>query len=489
LNSGNIKIVFGLKAKQKRTDLGLTLQNLSKKSGLSVSYLNEIEKGKKYPKPEKITKLAYEEMVSLKLEKKLALLGEIIQSNVLNELPLEFFGVDSSKILTILSEAPTKVNAFVSTILELSRNNELRQEHFYHTALRSYQELNYNHFKDLERLVIEYRNEKKLDGQSLKVEGVKEILFSDYGYSFKDIDLESYPELVSIRSVLYPDKGNLLLTNPNLSIAQRRFVFARELAFNVLKVEERPLTFSYNRIKSFDELHNNFRASYFSVSLLIDEEKFIADLQKFFEMKKFDSKQIGKLLTDYQVTPEMLLHRMTSLLPKFFGIKSLFFLRFNNSGQEDYYSLSKEMHLSKKHNPHGNRLGEHYCRRWVALGALKDLKRNQKSGKGDKPVIRAQISKYIGSENEYLCLSIASPMSPTPGINSSVTLGLLVNTNLRKKVAFLNDLSVKTREVNSTCERCPAENCKERVAEAYVVNNRNAREKVKAALTTLRSSL
>jgi hypothetical protein len=164
-------------------------------------------------------------------------------------------------------------------------------------------------------------------------------------------------------------------------------------------------------------------------------------------------------------------------------------LRFNNSGKEDYYSLSKELHLSKKHNPHGNRLGEHYCRRWVALGVLKDLKKNQKSGKGDKPVVRAQISKYIGSENEYLCISIARPMSPTPNVNSSVTLGLLVNANLRKKVAFLNDLSVKTREVNSTCERCPAENCKERVAEAFVVNNRNARAKVKGSLATLRSSL
>ena len=82
MNSSNIKIIFGLKSKQKRVDLDLTLQTLSKKSGLSVSYLNEIEKGKKYPKPEKITKLAYalettyEEMVSLKLEKKLALLGE-----------------------------------------------------------------------------------------------------------------------------------------------------------------------------------------------------------------------------------------------------------------------------------------------------------------------------------------------------------------------------------------------------------------------------
>ena len=493
MNSSNIKIIFGLKSKQKRVDLDLTLQTLSKKSGLSVSYLNEIEKGKKYPKPEKITKLAYalettyEEMVSLKLEKKLALLGEIIQSNVLNELPLEFFGVDSNKILTILSEAPKKVNAFLSTLLELSRNNELRNEHFYHTALRSYQELNFNYFKDLEKLAVEYRKEK--DVSIMNEDEMKNVLQSEYGYIFQDLDLTQFPELISIRSILYPEKGNLLLINPNLSLAQRRFIFARELSFNLLDVKVRPLTFSYNRIRSFDELHNNFRASYLSVSLLIDEARFKDDIKDFFQTKKFDSKRIDKLLTKYQVTPEMLLHRLTSILPKFFGIRSLFFLRFNNPRQEDYFSISKELHLSKKHNPHGNRLGEHYCRRWVALGVLKELNKNQKSGKGNKLVIRAQVSKYIGSENEYLCISIARHMGPTPNVNSSVTLGLLVNKDLRKKVTFLNDLSIKTREVNSTCERCPAENCKDRVAESFVINNLNAKEKVKGALSNLESSL
>jgi hypothetical protein len=80
-------------------------------------------------------------------------------------------------------------------------------------------------------------------------------------------------------------------------------------------------------------------------------------------------------------------------------------------------------------------------------------------------------------------------MGPTPNVNSSVTLGLLVNKDLRKKVVFLNDLSIKIREVNSTCERCPAENCKDRVAESFVINNINAKEKVKGALSNLESSL
>ena len=47
-----IKLIFGLKLKQIRTEKNLSLFGLSKLSGLSKSYLNEIEKGKKYPKPE-----------------------------------------------------------------------------------------------------------------------------------------------------------------------------------------------------------------------------------------------------------------------------------------------------------------------------------------------------------------------------------------------------------------------------------------------------
>ena len=54
----NDKILFGLKVKQLRVKKGLSFAELSQKTGISVSYLNEIEKGKKYPKRDKIRGLA-----------------------------------------------------------------------------------------------------------------------------------------------------------------------------------------------------------------------------------------------------------------------------------------------------------------------------------------------------------------------------------------------------------------------------------------------
>jgi DNA-binding XRE family transcriptional regulator len=50
LNTDNIRLVFGLKLKQLRLDKAMSLTELAQKSGLSMSYINEIEKGKKYPK-------------------------------------------------------------------------------------------------------------------------------------------------------------------------------------------------------------------------------------------------------------------------------------------------------------------------------------------------------------------------------------------------------------------------------------------------------
>jgi len=87
-----IKLIFGLKIKQLRTAKGLSLFGLSKLTGLSKSYLNEIEKGKKYPKPDKIVILSekfdipYDQIVSLKLDKNLAPIGKILRSKILKEI-------------------------------------------------------------------------------------------------------------------------------------------------------------------------------------------------------------------------------------------------------------------------------------------------------------------------------------------------------------------------------------------------------------------
>lgn len=124
----NERILFGLKVKQLRQQLNLSFADLSEKAGMSVSYLNEIEKGKKYPKGEKIQTLAKAlnvspaNLTSFEVDEGLAPVHDLLQSNFLNELPLERFGIDLAKVVEIIAGAPSRVGAFISTLLELSRN-------------------------------------------------------------------------------------------------------------------------------------------------------------------------------------------------------------------------------------------------------------------------------------------------------------------------------------------------------------------------------
>jgi len=137
VKSLNNRILFGLMVKQLRQQRQLSFAELAKQSGLSVSYLNEIEKGKKYPKSDKMADLAAAlEIDKDMLEKQelplsLAPVQELLQSNFLNELPLDLFGIELSKVIEIIANAPLRVGAFISTLVEISRNYALRESHFY----------------------------------------------------------------------------------------------------------------------------------------------------------------------------------------------------------------------------------------------------------------------------------------------------------------------------------------------------------------------
>jgi transcriptional regulator with XRE-family HTH domain len=156
LKEENIRLLFGLKLKQLRLERKKSLTDIAEESGISISYLNEIEKGKKYPKANKIAVLAkvldvnYDWLVSLQLDKSLLPLAELFKSDLLTSLPLEIFGIEPADLLDTLASTPSKISAFISTLVEMARNYNMSVEHFYYAVLRSYQEMHENYFEDLE---------------------------------------------------------------------------------------------------------------------------------------------------------------------------------------------------------------------------------------------------------------------------------------------------------------------------------------------------
>ena len=107
LNTEALRFVLGIKIKQLRLDQKFSLKQLSESSGLSLSYISEIEKGKKYPKPEKLFQLSkalgvsFDELVSLNLEQNDQSISVLLNSPLLNVLPLKEFGISLSEIFEL----------------------------------------------------------------------------------------------------------------------------------------------------------------------------------------------------------------------------------------------------------------------------------------------------------------------------------------------------------------------------------------------------
>jgi predicted transcriptional regulator len=283
-----------------------------------------------------------------------------------------------------------------------------------------------------------------------------------------------------LRSVYLP-KENKLLLNGELSPVQRGFQFGKELAFNHLKLKERANTSSLLRSRVFEEVLNHSKATYFSVALHIPLKPFTENLGEFFARDSWDGGAFLSIMQRYNATPEMFYHRLTNVIPKFFGLREMFFLRFIHEPKSDAFTIDKELHLNRRHHPHENGLFEHYCRRWVSLSLLEEMKVDDATGLR----IDVQRSQYFGTEDEYLCITLARTDYPSEGTNVSVTLGFLYNETLLETIGWANDPAIPTRTVNTTCERCPITDCKERAAEPIIVQKRERMRKVRAALADL----
>ncbi|PKF74202.1 helix-turn-helix domain-containing protein [Chryseobacterium sp. PMSZPI] len=480
-----IKTVFGLKLKQQRQKKNWSLQDLAIKTGLSKSYLNEIENGKKYPKHDKIIQLSealsctFDELVSTKLDKSLAPFNEILQSDFFKEVPLELFGINKNNLISIISDAPKKVTAFINALIEISQNYNLGKERFYFAVLRSFQELYDNYFPEIEEKVREFLHENQLQiNKDLKSDVLANILAEKFSYKIQSEDFEKYGTLDNLRSLFIPEK-KLLLLNKKLEKDQKTFILAKEIGFNVLDLKIRPNTYSWLDFGSFEEILNNFYASYFAGALLISKESAIEKVSDFFLQNTWKPKSFEDLIDSFTHSPETFYYRLTNILSAEMGIKDLFYLCLVKKKNSDKIQILKELHLNHQQAPHANATNEHYCRRWIAVKNLHYLKENE-------TLTDAQISHYKDQGISYLVISTSQKNPFSDGSNRSYCLGILLNTQTIKKISFIKSPSLETINVGVTCESCSIADCEVRQAspvrlekEHFNLSMKNSIEKIR----------
>ncbi|MEZ4643215.1 MAG: XRE family transcriptional regulator [Chloroflexota bacterium] len=486
-----VNIIFGMKVRQARTEVNLSLSDLAKRAGLSPSYLTEIEKGRKYPRNDKIMRMAsvlgkeYDDLVSIKLRPSLGYLEAALSSSILGRFPFAEFGFEREDLVNLLTREPEKASALLHAILEIARRYDLREEDFLRAALRSYQEIHENYFPELEQAAQAFTHElgAKYDFPAdapLNQDTLLAILQQEYGYKVDNEMIAQQSELNGYRSVFVAGERPLLLINNRLYPRQIKFLLARELGYQYLQLQERSTTSTPDEVTSFNQLLHDFKAAYFGGALLMPRATIVADLEQFFSLETWQPDVLNAMLARYDVTPEMLFYRFSELIPQHFGIK-IHFLRYHQIGEK--YRLIKELNMNQLMVPSGIGLDEHFCRRWLSVRLLREIRAAQETGEWERfPPPDIHISRFYNSTDQFVALGFARSLLLTSGVNSSVTVGFRLTPDLYNKIRFLNDPAIAHVTINETCERCPLLDCEVRAAPPTVLEAEQAKERRQLAL-------
>ena len=91
--------------------------------------------------------------------------------------------------------------------------------------------------------------------------------------------------LQQLRSLTIPGLPARLLLHHRLGNEQQAFALGRELGYQALRLQIRSYTASWVEVKSFEQVLNNFKASYFSSVLLLPADRLEADLTVFLRIR------------------------------------------------------------------------------------------------------------------------------------------------------------------------------------------------------------
>ncbi|MBC7428881.1 MAG: helix-turn-helix domain-containing protein, partial [Bacteriovorax sp.] len=277
-----LKFILGLKIRQLRDKRDLSLKELADLSDLSVSYLNEIEKGKKYPKIEKLAALAQGlqidlgELVSFKTGKNLHPLLKFLESDMVEKVPLELFGLSESDVMDLMGHDPEKFASFVLTILQVSRSFDIKMEDIYSAALKSYIEAHDNYFPEIEKLAKKMRSEWRFESDEIKIEQIKSVLKKNYKYEIDEQTIGQQKTLSQTRFLVKRSHPATIYLNSKSKDTEKIFVMAKELGHLVLGTKKVPGEMNLG------EKLDDFKTSYFAGALLLEEKIFSKDLKQIF---------------------------------------------------------------------------------------------------------------------------------------------------------------------------------------------------------------
>ena len=457
MNKDNLSNI-GSKIKKERRSKGLSQSDLSKKLGISASYLNLLESGRRTITVPLLIKIGNELGISLKdltFESNKRILSDImdvLSNEIFDDLDItnietnEFISNNPNiaRALLVLNDTYKSLRDDMQDRFEImdfeSAIKEKKSTRLPVEILSDFLQENKNYFDSLERKAEELRGKIGLRfGPGI---GSTEIKFISYLKNEFNVDVKIIPPENDQKSVKrFDKKNNILFLSEMLTYTARNFHLAFQIAYfdgkNLIdKIIEENKFFSEEVIS----LLNISLMNYFAAALIMPYDDFLNSAKKY----KYD---VEILMHQFAASFEQITHRLTNLQrPGNKGVP-FHFLKTDIAG-----NISKRFSLSGIHIPrHGGS-----CPRWNVYTAFLS------PGK-----IHPQISRMPDGK-VYFCIARAYEKGiERHGMpRSFVSIGLGCDVQYSKELTYSEgmDLSNKNLEtpIGVSCRICPRVDCQQR---------------------------
>lgn len=461
---------------------------------MAVSYLNEIEKGKKFPKPDKILTLAnalganYVDLISPDFGAKLEALSHVLKSGALDKLPLEAFGFSPGSLFELMGNAPERINVVFDLCEKIGQRFDITIDHLLRAAVLSHLEQHKYYFADLEAAAAEFRRTHDLTGAPT-LAALARLLRDRWQCTIDRNSLLKAAAIPRLRAAISTEGKSILYLNPNLHERDQAFELAREIGYRHLELTPRVTTSPPLEVDSFTELVGDARASYFAGAVLLEREPFAAELHAFFARPTWDGDALLQIMTRHRATPEMFFHRISQLSLPEFGVDPLYYVRMHRESASGEIRVAKEIHHEPMVGVYAVTPEEHYCRRWISIQTLLRFEQAQLSNPQQGPIVGVHRSHLTGHTHDMFILTLAYRHAiPQPG-TSAVVLGYKPTDAFKRTFRFWNDPAITFRKEGQTCERCGFTDCAERVAPPTLLERENQLALQRAGLANLQKGV
>ena len=450
LKKTNLKI--GPKIKAFRRQLGIQANKLAEQIGISASYLNLIESGKRNIDSNLIIKICSELRINVSdLTNKSDLNLENDISELLSDEIFEHLDILGPEVKDLVASNPKiakaliklgdnfkqKDHEIVSKVENISgKIIDSRRAAFPGEVIADFLQENKNYFPKLEEFANKIFQDVKQNNRTRYI-ALCEFLKKKYGIQVKDV----IPEEGKPFSKIYKEKEKILLLSDYISLETKKLYAAAQIAHIGAKDQINfylsNFKFSSNEAK---ELSRIAFLNYCGAALLMPYELFPKECKNL----KYD---LELLQNTFATSFEQVAHRVTCLQdPKLPGIP-FHFLRVDVAG-----NISKRFSLSGIEIP---RYGG-ACPRWNVYSAF------------SRPgVIQAAVSKMSNGE-KYVCIArtVEKGVGRYGQKKSMLSIGLGCEAKYAKDFIYTENLDLNDKKselpIGVSCRTCDRLDCSQR---------------------------